>query len=89
MTCLYPNTCQNPEPRDSNWREVFISNTSSLQECETKCKTLDYAIGFQYNHHDNFCGCLSVAPGKTIQDIIHGKHVFKGSCTIGDFIDRK
>ena len=82
---IFPHTCQNPDPPDSNWRELNVPSARDMQECMRACAQNKHALGFQYNGHDKFCGCLSVAPGKTIDEIIDGKNVFKGTCTIGAF----
>ena len=82
---LFPHTCQNPDPPNSNWRELNMPSARDMQECMRMCAHNKNALGFQYNAHDKFCGCLSVAPGKTIDDIIDGKNVFDGTCTIGAF----
>ena len=65
-TTIYRNRCQDPDPRDSHWRELNYPNAADMHECMARCHENKNALGFQFNSHDQFCGCLSVSPGTTI-----------------------
>lgn len=83
---IHQGKCQNPEPRDSHWRELnYPNDTSTMRQCMAACSKNEHATGFQFNLHDHFCGCLSVAPGRTMDELIEGPNVFDGSCVIGVF----
>ena len=82
---VFPDRCQNPDPKSSHWRELSYPHASDMRDCMIKCSNNKNAEGFQFNTDDRYCGCLSSAPGKTMTDIISGPNVFSGNCAIGIF----
>ena len=82
---LYDRICQNPDPKESHWKELNYPKATTMRECLIMCSNNKHATGFQSNTDDHFCGCLSAAPGKSILDLMSGPNVFQGNCTIGAY----
>ena len=82
---MHQNKCQDPDPENSHWRELSYPQVDTMRECIEKCLENKHAFGFQFNLHDKFCGCLSMSPGKDMNNLLEGPNVFQGSCIIGVF----